>query len=246
MGRVALRAVVWSPGYWGDAVQWAAYTKNRVPHSTLGNKALIEVFLGKTVNRGNLRPFRQKVMAHLYTENKLDARATKASVIGYTETYSIYQVIDMKGKRFINKNTKTIENDEAEEEETILPVTNTTHQGYLNEVQDLHTPERSTTPTFGTPEGQLLIEAAKPTIPEPTRKLRRSERIRDQRTITPWNERLRQGLAGESRIGRVGYDEEHPTNEQTRASPKAYEWSQARQLEPRNSKIWSIFHHPTK
>ena len=54
-------------GLWGDAIQWAAYTKNRIPHKTIG-KAPIEALLGKPMNtdiRSNLRPFGQKVMIHL-------------------------------------------------------------------------------------------------------------------------------------------------------------------------------------
>ena len=44
-------------GLWGDAIQWAAYTKNRVPHKALNNKSPIKILLNKTVDRSNLRPF---------------------------------------------------------------------------------------------------------------------------------------------------------------------------------------------
>lgn len=48
-------------GYWGDTMQWAAYTKNRVPHKSLGGRnAPIEVFLDKPVDRNNLQSFGQK------------------------------------------------------------------------------------------------------------------------------------------------------------------------------------------
>lgn len=163
MGRVALIATNWSPGYWGNAVQCAAYTKNRVPHSTLGNKIPIEEFLAREVNRGNLRPFGKRVMAHLYTEDKMEARAIEAFIIGYTETYGIYQVIDKKGKRFLSKNPKALK---EEEEDTVLPLPD-----LPKSLKGPETPERSTTPTFGTPDGQLLVEAVQPTIPEPPRKL---------------------------------------------------------------------------
>ena len=91
MGRVVLIAARhWSPEYWRDAAQWAAYMKNRVPHHSLNNKIPAEVFLNKSVNRGNVRPFRQSVIVHLYTDDKLGPRAIPACIVGYTETYGIY------------------------------------------------------------------------------------------------------------------------------------------------------------
>ena len=124
MGRVALIAAgQWSPGYWGDAAQWAAYTKNRIPHNSLRNKIPIEVFLNKTVNRGNLRPFGEKVVAHAYLESndKMVPRGIHACIIGYTETYGIYQVISPTGKRFLAKNPTAVKKEE-EEEDTVLPI----------------------------------------------------------------------------------------------------------------------------
>ena len=49
-------------GLWGDAIQWAAYTKNRIPHKSL-RQSPVEALLGKG-DRSNLRPFGQKVMHH--------------------------------------------------------------------------------------------------------------------------------------------------------------------------------------
>ena len=58
-------------GLWGDAIQWAAYTKNRIPHRSLPQgKTLMEVLLGKPTARDNLRPFRQRVIAYLYKEQR--------------------------------------------------------------------------------------------------------------------------------------------------------------------------------
>ena len=37
-------------GLWGDAIQWAAYTKNQVPQKALNNPTPIEILLNKTVN----------------------------------------------------------------------------------------------------------------------------------------------------------------------------------------------------
>ena len=37
-------------GLWGDAIQWAAYTKNRVPHRTLNGQSPIEILLNRPVD----------------------------------------------------------------------------------------------------------------------------------------------------------------------------------------------------
>ena len=74
-------------GLWGDAIQWAAYTKNRVPHRTLKGQSPIEILLHKPVNRGNLRPFGQKVMAHIYKEqrdSRMGERAIECRIMQYT------------------------------------------------------------------------------------------------------------------------------------------------------------------
>ena len=120
MGRVALIAAGhWGSGYWGDAAQWATYTKNRIPYHSLNNKIPLEIFPNKSINRGNLRPFGQDVMAHLYTDDKLAPRATPSCILGYTETYGIYPVISKTGKRFLSKNPVPVK--QETEEETILP-----------------------------------------------------------------------------------------------------------------------------
>ena len=97
---------------WGDAIQWAAYTKNRIPHKSL-QKTPIEALLGKIENiRSNLRPFGQKVMIHVYNEERPDQmapRAIEARIIGYTATHGTYQVITATGKRSIAKNPRAID-----------------------------------------------------------------------------------------------------------------------------------------
>ena len=96
---------------WGDAIQWAAYTKNCIPHKSL-QKTPIEALLGKIGNiRSNLRPFGQKVMIHIYKEDRptrMAPRAIEARIIGYTATYGTYQVITTTGKRKVAKNPRAI------------------------------------------------------------------------------------------------------------------------------------------
>ena len=98
-------------GLWGDAIQWAAYTKNRVPHRALNNKSPIEILLRQKVNRNNLRPFGQKVMAHIYKElgpTRMDPRAFECRIMQYTETYGIYLVVNHSGKRFLSKDPRPV------------------------------------------------------------------------------------------------------------------------------------------
>ena len=116
MARTAMIAANMK-GMWGDAIKWAAYTKNRIPHRSLEGLCPAEIFLSKEIaDRRNLRPFGQKVMTHIYEENRgPDARwaprAQEARIIGYTETHGIYQAITATGKRVnTTKDPKPIKN----------------------------------------------------------------------------------------------------------------------------------------
>ena len=51
-------------GIWGDAIQWAAYTKTRIPYRSQKGKTLIKILLKSPAVQDNLRPFRQRVIAH--------------------------------------------------------------------------------------------------------------------------------------------------------------------------------------
>ena len=58
-------------GLWGDAIKWAAYTKNRIPHESLTGMTPTEVLLLKEVpTRSNLRTFGQRVMIHVYKDQR--------------------------------------------------------------------------------------------------------------------------------------------------------------------------------
>ena len=114
---------------WGDAIQWTAYTKNRIPHKSL-KQTPIEALLGRTTElRSNLRPFGQKVMIHLYKEepnDRMAPRAIEARITGYTATHGVYQIITSTGKRRIAKNPIPIDqrkdtNDSDEEDNPEWP-----------------------------------------------------------------------------------------------------------------------------
>ena len=248
-------------GLWGDAIQWAAYTKNRIPHKTL-RKTPVEALFNKIVDRSNLRPFGQQVMVHIYKDQRKDrmtARAIPAIIIGYTKTHGTYQVISNSGKRTIAKNPKPIneeKNDEETEEDTIVwpqkelqdlediangkpgrnynihcPEKEGCLEGSHVEKQEPQTPKQITnSPKFDSPSQQLFREQNKSPLPAPSKPkalepLRRSERM--GRDLTNWQDRINQGLAGG--VNRVGHDNDHPTDEQTRTCPESHEWAKARQ-----------------
>ena len=266
---------------WGDAIQWAAYTKNRIPHKTLG-KSPIEALIGKG-DRSNLRPFGQRVMIHLYkaerSHDRMAPRATEARITGYTATHGTYQVVTTTGKRKIAKNPRPInqlEQDSEEEEidqwptkpvqdlEDITdgkigrnygwhcPEKEECPKGtHVEDQQEPQTPNQTSIPSgFDSPSQQLFREQAeppaaptKPKAPEP----RRSERM--GRDTTNWQDRIKQGLAGEPKnkpkepsIQRVGHDDEHPTDEQARNHPtKAHEWAKARLVEREKLQKYGVY-----
>ena len=87
------------------------------------------VFLTKEVpTRDNLRPFGQRVMIHIYKDqrdSRWAPRAQEAQIIGYTETHGVYQVITPTGKRLISKNPRPIKEIPEESNPEVPPKTPT-------------------------------------------------------------------------------------------------------------------------
>jgi hypothetical protein len=83
---------------WDKASGWSTYTKNCVPHKTLKGKSPLKIlFPGKDIykERKNLRPFGQEVICFDYNvTDKLSARSYEATIVGYTLTHRVYQVVD--------------------------------------------------------------------------------------------------------------------------------------------------------
>ena len=214
---------------WGDAIQWAAYTKNRIPHKTLG-KSPIEALIGKD-DRSNLRPFGQRVMVHLYKEergnDRMAPRATEARITGYTATHGTYQIITTTGKRKIAKSPIPIdqlkeESDEEDLEWPRKPVqdlediaegrTGRNYGWHCPEKegcpedthggdQESRTPERMMeSPNLDSPSQQLFREIEPPTAPQKPMPPEPRRSERLGRDVTNWQDRIRQGLAGAPRI----------------------------------------------
>ena len=198
-------------GLWGDAIKWAAYTKNRIPHESLTGMTPTEILLLKEVpTRNNLRPFGQRVMIHIYKDQREGGRwaprAQEARIIGYTETHGVYQVITPTGKRLISKNPTPIREEPEETSQTI-------------------------TPEIPTPPPEII----KPKEPQEPRRSTRGGR--DPR---PFDQREKEGLYGDLQINklrlivnRVGHDDDHPTEQLVAEANQtlAKEWAEARDKE---------------
>ena len=205
-------------GLWGDAIKWAAYTKNRIPHQNLTGMTPAQIFLLKEVpTRSNLRPFGQRVMSHIYKDQREGGRwaprAQEARIIGYTETHGVYQVITPTGKRLISKDPRPIK----EESEVTSPIT---------------IPEIPTPP----PEVTKLEKCQEP---------RRSSR--SGRDTKPFDQREKEGLYGPAQINklrlivnRVRHDNDHPTEEQTKLSHQK-EWEEAREKEHQKLRKYGVY-----
>ena len=78
------------------------------------------ILLKEVPTRNNLQAFGQRVMIHIYKDQRdgrWAPRAQEARIIGYTETHGVYQVITPTGKRLISKDPRSIK--ETQEEPTL-------------------------------------------------------------------------------------------------------------------------------
>ena len=206
-------------GLWGDAIQWAAYTKNRVPHRALNNKSPIEVLLKQKVNRDNLRPFGQKVMAHIYKElrpTRMDPRAIECRIMQYTETHGIYLVVNHSGKRLLTKDPRPVETEEDSESED--------------------EPDNWKDPVFDI--GEKLVESFEtPAAPRKSKRIK--ENLELGKGISNYQDLINKGLTG----NRVGHDDDHPTEEQVNNMPAnvAHEWAAAREVERAKLRQYGVY-----
>ena len=152
--------------------------KNRIPHETLTGMTPVQVFLTKEVpTRDNPRPFGQRVMIHIYKDQREGGRwalrVQEARIIGYTETYGVYQVITPTGKRLISKNPRTIK-----------------------EKAEIPTPVKETTLPSESLSKEITIESPKQ-VQEPRRS------TRSGRDTRPFNQREREGLYGIPQVNKL-------------------------------------------
>jgi transposase InsO family protein len=87
--------------FWADAVKVAVYLKNRLPTRALPDNTPFELWHGSKPDISHLRIFGSLAYAWTApaTRKKLDDRAKKAILIGYTPTSQQYLLYDMTSKR---------------------------------------------------------------------------------------------------------------------------------------------------
>jgi hypothetical protein len=87
--------------FWADAVKVAVYIKNRLPTRALPGNTPFELWHGNKPNISHLRIFGSLAYAWTapVTRKKLDDRAKKAILIGYTPTSQQYLLYDIASKR---------------------------------------------------------------------------------------------------------------------------------------------------
>ena len=86
-----------APYLWNEAIAYAAYTKNRLPHAALGGDTpFARINDGAKPTISHVRPFGSKCFAHIPPETrspgKLLPRALKAQFVGYTQSDKIVRV----------------------------------------------------------------------------------------------------------------------------------------------------------
>jgi len=214
MCRTALISAGLPKGLWDKASDTIAYTKNRVPHRTLLGKTPVEIFLKKNPvsERTNLWPFGQKVICYDYDiADKLSPRSYEARIIGYTQTFGMYQVRRSDGSYKLAKSPKPIIDYDSESEDSDLESRVEEDDATLREEQ---------------PE-EILV----PDTPEAPGNAPRKRK----KDAAYWDAKLgpRKSARGlvPCKIFAVGVDPDHPTNIQARASPQAEEWAKARERE---------------
>ena len=83
--RAVLRDAGLSQSYWGEAISYIVYTKNRSPSSVDPSTTPYEAWIGKKIDVSNFRPFGCIAYAYITdpTRKKLDDKAIKANFLGY-------------------------------------------------------------------------------------------------------------------------------------------------------------------
>ena len=93
-----------SNAYWAEAIGTASYLHNLLPNSTLGgNTTPHEMWTGKRPDVSHLQVFGCAAYAHIPAEHrrKLDSKATKMIMVGYSRGTSGHRLIDKTSRRML-------------------------------------------------------------------------------------------------------------------------------------------------
>ena len=136
MSRTALSR--WNAkGILGQSSLWAVYVKNWVPHKARTKDLIPIELLLPAIHaeclRANLGPFGQKVKCFDYeVSDKLSHREYEGRIVGYTNTYQTYWVLDPTGKNRLAENLHSIHSGtEGESSEELLSYSNISEEEFL-------------------------------------------------------------------------------------------------------------------
>ena len=218
ISRIGLIMAGLPKGLWDKPSNFAASTKNGLPHKALGGKRSIQIILTKDpVNeRKNQGPFWIKVTCYDYgVKDKLSARSYEGRIIVYTATFGTYCVTMADGTTKVTKNpTPVMPDNKSEESSTEVEI-------LLSEVSDWGQPEslpEELGPTAAAKKKQRTAEEYTNLVGS-----RKSTRDRNPKIFT------------------AGTDSNHPTDQQARASPQGKDWAKTRTKERKQLLRYQVF-----
>ena len=252
MGRTVLLASEVPKNQSVEALQFATYTKNRIPHKALTTvKTLIEVLCPETDimgERRNLRKFGEQVIVYDYgAKDKLAARSHRGRIVGYTNTRGIYWTIRPTGKKELAKDPRPITPKPKEWELPIIQDTQLSDQdGYETALAGYRTPS---------PEPKAVQDPEVPLVPRKRRSRKTPEEftmlygsrcsIRTKRPTwktTDNKKRITEDDPfGSKDVSAVRTDPDHPTHEQVLERKDATQWAKAREKERMQLRKYGVY-----
>ena len=99
--------------FWGEAVNTAAYLRNRIPSSVKGNITPYQLLNGHTPNLSHIRRFGSTAYAYVneHERGKLDAKSSRGIMVGYGSVSKGYRIWDLASKTtYLSRNVVFDEN----------------------------------------------------------------------------------------------------------------------------------------
>ena len=105
--------------YWAEAVNTAAYLKNRSPTKALQGKTPFEAWYRKKPNVEHLKVFGCKAYAHIPKDerHKFDSKARKCVLLGYDDFTKGYRLYDNENKKIVY--SRDVRFDEQSDDTTV-------------------------------------------------------------------------------------------------------------------------------
>ena len=103
MARCLLTQAGLENRFWGEAINTAAYLRNRAPSAALKSSTPFEIFTGNKPDLSNLRVFGCIAYVHILKKNrsKMDGKASKCILVGYASEQKTWRLINLENKELI-------------------------------------------------------------------------------------------------------------------------------------------------